>query len=58
MATDAARWRHGYELSQKTGLKTGTLYPLLIRLSDLAAASGSDGPNRSARGDHRGMNIA
>lgn len=27
-------WRHGYELSQETGLKSGTLYPLLIRLND------------------------
>lgn len=27
-------WRHGYELSKRTGLKSGTLYPLLIRLSD------------------------
>jgi PadR family transcriptional regulator PadR len=27
-------WRHGYELSQATGLKSGTLYPLLIRLND------------------------
>jgi DNA-binding PadR family transcriptional regulator len=35
LATDAMRWRHGYELSQQTGLKSGTLYPLLIRLSDL-----------------------
>jgi PadR family transcriptional regulator PadR len=35
LATDAGRWRHGYELSQETGLKSGTLYPLLIRLSDL-----------------------
>jgi DNA-binding PadR family transcriptional regulator len=34
LAIDATRWRHGYELSQKTGLKSGTLYPLLIRLSD------------------------
>lgn len=25
-------WRHGYELVQLTGVKTGTLYPLLIRL--------------------------
>jgi DNA-binding PadR family transcriptional regulator len=25
---------HGYELSKQTGLKSGTLYPLLIRLSD------------------------
>lgn len=27
-------WRHGYELSKATGLKSGTLYPLLMRLSD------------------------
>ena len=25
-------WRHGYDLVRLTGLKTGTLYPLLIRL--------------------------
>ena len=28
------RWRHGYELSRATGLKSGTLYPILMRLSD------------------------
>ena len=27
-------WQHGYELSKATGLKSGTLYPILIRLSD------------------------
>lgn len=27
-------WLHGYELSQITGLKSGTLYPLLIRLEE------------------------
>lgn len=27
-------WRYGYDLSKETGLKSGTLYPLLIRLSD------------------------
>jgi PadR family transcriptional regulator PadR len=27
-------WRHGYELSKETGLKSGTLYPLLMRLSE------------------------
>lgn len=27
-------WRYGYELSQETGLKSGTLYPVLMRLSD------------------------
>ena len=25
-------WRHGYDLAQQTGLKSGTLYPLLMRL--------------------------
>lgn len=27
-------WRYGYDLSGEIGLKSGTLYPLLIRLSD------------------------
>ena len=27
-------WQYGYELSKQTGLKSGTLYPLLIRLND------------------------
>ena len=27
-------WRHGYDLSRQTGLASGTLYPLLIRLHD------------------------
>ena len=27
-------WRYGYDLSKEVGLKSGTLYPLLIRLSD------------------------
>src|SRR5215468_5916121 len=27
-------WRHGYDLSKETGLRSGTLYPLLIRLSE------------------------
>ena len=26
------RWSHGYELTSLTGVKSGTLYPLLIRL--------------------------
>lgn len=30
-----ARWQHGYGLSGVTGLKSGTLYPLLIRLAGL-----------------------
>jgi PadR family transcriptional regulator PadR len=27
-------WRHGVSLTQETGLKPGTLYPLLIRLNE------------------------
>jgi PadR family transcriptional regulator PadR len=27
-------WRYGYDLTKQTGLKSGTLYPLLMRLSD------------------------
>jgi DNA-binding PadR family transcriptional regulator len=26
------QWRHGYDLSRETGLKSGTLYPILMRL--------------------------
>lgn len=28
------KWRYGYELSRVTAIQSGTLYPLLIRLSD------------------------
>jgi DNA-binding PadR family transcriptional regulator len=32
---DAPRkWHHGYELSKATGLASGTLYPILMRLSE------------------------
>jgi DNA-binding PadR family transcriptional regulator len=32
MAEAGPRWCHGYELCQRAGIKSGTLYPLLIRL--------------------------
>ncbi|HEV2349476.1 MAG TPA: PadR family transcriptional regulator [Terriglobia bacterium] len=28
-----AEWRYGYNLSRETGLKSGTLYPILMRLA-------------------------
>lgn len=34
LAAQPQAWRHGYDLSRETGLKSGTLYPLLIRLTD------------------------
>jgi DNA-binding PadR family transcriptional regulator len=32
LATEPTTWRHGYDLAKETGLKSGTLYPVLIRL--------------------------
>lgn len=34
MAEAANRWRHGYDLCRQAGVKSGTLYPLLIRLAE------------------------
>jgi PadR family transcriptional regulator, regulatory protein PadR len=31
---EPSQWRHGYALARQTGLKSGTLYPILIRLAD------------------------
>jgi DNA-binding PadR family transcriptional regulator len=28
-----AEWRYGYDISRSTGLKSGTLYPILMRLA-------------------------
>src|ERR1700744_5584564 len=30
----AEEWKYGYDLSRITGLKSGTLYPILMRLSE------------------------
>lgn len=30
----AREWQYGYDLSRSTGLKSGTLYPILMRLAD------------------------
>lgn len=32
LAEASGQWSHGYDLCRATGLKSGTLYPLLIRL--------------------------
>jgi PadR family transcriptional regulator PadR len=29
-----SQWQHGYALAKQTSLKSGTLYPILIRLAD------------------------
>ena len=32
LADAGANWSHGYDLCRQVGIKSGTLYPLLIRL--------------------------
>src|SRR5262245_53844658 len=34
LAEDPEAWRYGYDLSQETGLKAGSMYPILMRLAD------------------------
>jgi DNA-binding PadR family transcriptional regulator len=34
LSATPSRWRHGYGIARDTGLKSGTLYPVLIRLAD------------------------
>ena len=34
LAADPTSWRHGYDLCVQLGLKSGSLYPILIRLAD------------------------
>jgi PadR family transcriptional regulator, regulatory protein PadR len=36
LCDEPSEWRHGYALAKQTGLKSGTLYPILIRLADRA----------------------
>ncbi len=46
LEADPASWRHGYLLAKQTGLRSGTLYPILIRLAErgLVEACWEDGP--------------
>src|SRR5450755_3160121 len=45
LEADPASWRHGYLLAKQTGLRSGTLYPILIRLAErgLVEACWEDG---------------
>src|SRR5215470_16544538 len=31
---DPKEWKYGYDISRTTGLKSGTLYPILMRLAE------------------------
>jgi len=34
LAADPAQWRYGYDLATQVQLKSGSLYPILVRLAD------------------------
>ena len=34
LCAESDGWLHGYDLAKTTGLKSGTLYPILIRLAE------------------------
>jgi DNA-binding PadR family transcriptional regulator len=34
LSTQPQKWRHGYDIMKETGLFSGTLYPLLMRMTE------------------------
>jgi len=34
LLVEPREWKYGYDISRNTGLKSGTLYPILMRLAD------------------------
>ena len=34
LAVDPVQWRYGYDLATEVNLKSGSLYPILVRLAD------------------------
>ena len=46
LAADPAQWRYGYDLVTEVRLKSGSLYPILVRLADrgLLETSWEPGP--------------
>ena len=34
LSTDPNDWRHGYDIMKETGIFSGTLYPLLMRMTE------------------------
>ena len=51
LCAEPSVWRHGYTLAKQTGLKSGTLYPILVRLADhgLVDASWEDEQYQAGR---------
>ncbi len=49
LAADPARWRYGYDLSTEVRLKSGSLYPILVRLADRGLLETSWEPGLGSR---------
>ena len=49
LAADPARWRYGYDLATEVHLKSGSLYPILVRLADRGLLETSWEPGRGSR---------
>ena len=53
LAAEPSVWRHGYDLGVETGLKSGSLYPILIRLTDRGLLEARWDDDTSQRGPRR-----
>ena len=57
LCADPLTWHYGYDLSRRTGLRSGTLYPILARLHELGWLetrwTPADRPGRPPRHTYR-----
>jgi DNA-binding PadR family transcriptional regulator len=49
LAAEPARWRYGYDLATDVHLKSGSLYPILVRLADRGLLETSWEPSEGSR---------
>jgi PadR family transcriptional regulator PadR len=49
LAADPSRWRYGYDLAGEVDLKSGSLYPILVRLADRGLLETSWEPGLGSR---------
>src|SRR3954449_10631608 len=49
LGQDPTTWRYGYDLCLELGLKSGSLYPILIRLADRGLLESSWEPPETGR---------
>ena len=58
LVADPATWRYGYELALEVGLRSGSLYPILVRLADRELLASRWESRPTGRDDRRGTCIA